>query len=160
MKKMPDSSEYCSEHPSLNIIEEKTAPFHSSIVVLDDALVNLDSDLLSLFLVDARHLKITVIFLSQSIYPNQEVYRQIRRSSNYVVLFKDPQGMKQIANFIMQSATCNGRSQVIWKIIAKAYEKPHSYLMIDFSQDSDENIKYRTDIFNSAIKVFCVNKDD
>lgn len=150
--------EFCNQPPSLDIIEDKTAAFQSSIVILDDALPKLDSDLYSLFLVDARHSGITVIFLSQSIFAQQKIYREISLNSNYVVLFKNPRSMKQIANFVLQCASSNGQSEVIWKIIKKVYEKPYSYLFLDFSQKSDENIKYRTDIFNSAIKVFCVNK--
>ena len=149
--------EFCQDPPSLNIIEEKTAAFSSSVVVLDDALPKLDSDLYSLFLVDARHAGITVIFLSQSMFAKQKIYREISLSATYVVLFKNPRCMRQIANFIMQSASCNGQSEMIWKIIKKVYQKPHSYLFLDFCQESDENIKYRTDIFNSAIRVFCPN---
>ena len=76
-----------------NITENiKSAAQGQPILVVFDDLIGSNSleNIANMFTVDARHLNISMIFLTQRLFVNDEDFRQISQNSDYFCLFKNP----------------------------------------------------------------------
>ena len=78
---------------------KKIANGKPTLVVFDD-LINSKSlsGIAKLFTVDARHMNLSLIFLSQRLFVNDEYFRQISQNSDYFAIFKNPRNLMEIRN--------------------------------------------------------------
>jgi len=111
------------------------------ILVIFDDMINSKSinDIASLFTVDARHLNMSLIFLSQRIFVNNEYFRQISQNSDYFVLFKNPRNSSEIRTLATQITPGN---LSLVNIYMEATKEPFSYLFINLTQEGKSETKY------------------
>ena len=116
------------------------------ILVIFDDMINSKSinDIASLFTVDARHLNMSLIFLSQRIFVNNEYFRQISQNSDYFVLFKNPRNSSEIRTLATQITPGN---LSLVNIYMEATKEPFSYLFINLTQEGKSETKYLSDLF-------------
>ena len=67
------------------------------LVIFDD-LINSGSlsKLSDLFVVDGRHMNLSMIFISQKLFLNNDSFREISQNCDYYILFKNPQNSQEI----------------------------------------------------------------
>lgn len=117
------------------------------LYVLDDLASEADNEQISnLFTRNSHHLNLSVILLSQNLYQKGSHTRTISLNTKYLVVFKQPRDSSQIGYLARQIAQSN--SKEIIRIYNEATKRPHGYLLIDFTQDCNELLRYRSDIFN------------
>ena len=97
----------------------------------------------NLFSIHARHSNMSVIWVSQIIFDGNNV-RNIRKNSDYIVIFKCPQDCLDIIHL--------SRQMTKGKLLQDIYEhvtdnEPYSYVFCDVTQESDQKIKFRSHIF-------------
>ena len=76
-----------------NIVDQiKSSAKGYAILVIFDDLIGSNSlqNIANMFTVDARHLNISMVFLTQRLFVNDEYFRQISQNSDYFCLFKNP----------------------------------------------------------------------
>ena len=66
-------------------------------------------------------------------------------NAHYLVLFKNPRDVTQIATLARQMYV--GRSKFLVEVFNKATTKPFGYLLIDLKADTPQDIRVRTNIF-------------
>ena len=68
-----------------------------TLVVFDD-MINSKSlaTLAPLFTVDARHMNMSLVFLTQRMFVNDEYFRQISQNCDYFIVFKNPRNSSEI----------------------------------------------------------------
>ena len=117
-----------------------------TLLVMDD-LMNSKSlpTIAKLFTVDARHMDLSLIFLSQRLFKNDEAFRQITRNSDYYCVFKSVRDVCEIRTLAQQMTP--GSLDLVY-IFQKATKNPWSYLFIDLTQECDEDLRYRYNLFN------------
>lgn len=127
------------------------------IFIIFDDMINSKSlpDIATLFTVDARHMNISMAFLTQRMFVNNEYFRQISQNSDYFCIFKNPRNCSEIRTLAQQLTP--GSLDLI-EIYKKATETPFSYLFINLTQECNSNVKYLSHIFdeNHSIKVYHV----
>lgn len=127
------------------------------IFIIFDDMINSKSlpDIATLFTVDARHMNISMAFLTQRMFVNNEYFRQISQNSDYFCIFKNPRNCSEIRTLAQQLTP--GSLDLI-EIYRKATETPFSYLFINLTQECNCNVKYLSHIFdeNHSIKVYHV----
>lgn len=126
------------------------------LVIIDDLLTQMNKDMTDLFQVVSHHSKATVIFLSQSLFFNNNNFREMKSSTNYVVLFKNTSDKKQIKTFLSR---VSDNPNALLKVYNKVTKKPYTYLLIDQHQETPDEVRIRTRIFpsdydNGTIPVF------
>ena len=104
-----------------------------------------------MFTVDARHLNISMVFLTQRLFVNDEYFRQISQNSDYFCLFKNPRNSSEIRNLAQQMTPGN---MILVDIYRDATVKPFSYLFINLTQECDYRVKYLSDLFDGDVKVY------
>jgi len=111
--------------------------YDNCTIVIDDMAMEATSDTAQIFSVGSHHYKVNVIFICQNLLTKNNYFRDISLNSTYLVLFKNPRDKLQITNFAKQFAP--GKTKEFAKIYFTATKDPHSYLIIDYHQETKEN---------------------
>lgn len=115
-------------------------------IVIDDLMGSDDKRVSELFTRGCHHRNLSVCYLVQNLFNKSQHSRSISLNSKYFVLFKNPRDCAQIGHFARQLCPQNCLDFV--KMFKEVTQTPHSYLVIDCSQDTNDLIRFRTDIFN------------
>ena len=127
----------------------------SAFVIFDD-MINSEnlSNLSNLFVVDGRHRKLSMAFLSQKIFVNNDYFRQISQNSDYFLCFKNPRSSGEIRSLAHQMTPGNLN---LLNYYNKATVQPYTYLFINLTQECDERVRYLSHIFEKPHIVKCYN---
>lgn len=123
------------------------------LLIIDDLMKETQGDVVGgIFTKRSHHNSISCIYLVQNLFPNQGKgkgeQRDISLNAKYMVIFKNPRdGMQPI---ILGSQM--GKAKFIADVFKKATERPHGYLMLDFTQKADDDLRVRTRIFPQDAK--------
>ena len=125
----------------------------SSLVIFDD-MINSSSlpYLAKLFTVDARHMNMSVVFLTQRMFVNNEYFRQISQNCDFFCVFKNPRNSSEIRTLSQQLTP--GDMKLI-DIYQEATKDPFSYLFINLTQECKDQVKYLSHLFNNESCVRC-----
>ena len=125
----------------------KVVDNHESLIIFDDQMNNRESlqYISNLFTVEARHTKLSLIFVTQKLFFNDDSVRQIRENADYFVLFKNPKDVSSISYL----STRMTKNSTLADIYYQATQKPHSYLFIDVRQQSIPQTQYLSNLFGT-----------
>jgi GTPase SAR1 family protein len=117
-----------------------------TLIVFDD-LINSKSlkNIAQLFVVDGRHLNMSLIFLSQRLFVNDEYFRQISGNCDYFCVFKNPRKVNEVRELAKQLTP--GTLELL-NIYALATKEPYSYLFINLTQECPDALKYTSHLFD------------
>lgn len=138
---------FVNQVPNTADMIDRTEEFaHSggSVLVIDDFMQELTKDVSLLFSTLAHHLNITVFLLTQNLFSKNPVFRDISLNSTYNIIFKNPRDSSQISHFARQYAP--GKASFVVEVYRQATKKPHSYLLFDNHQETDDDIRIRSNI--------------
>lgn len=128
-----------------------------TLLVIDDLQDETSSDntVANLFKRGCHHRNLSVMFIVQNLYFQGKKSVDIRRNSLYVVVFKNPQDKLQIQRFAQTAFP--GKVAYIMQL----YEAlgPHEYLVFDFTQGANDDIRIRTGITKGE-KLQCFSVSD
>lgn len=117
------------------------------ILILDDLLSNVDSNLVELFIRGSHHYNLSVMFVVQNLFSKNKGCREISLNSHIIVLFSNPRDKQQISVLARQISPENPR--FITDAFSDATSKPYGYLVLDLHQQTPENYRVRTNIFTN-----------
>jgi hypothetical protein len=126
----------------------KIANGEPMLIIFDD-MINSDSlgELSDLFVVDGRHMNLSMVFISQKMFVNNEDFRQISQNCDYYVVFKNPRNAQEIRNLASQMTP--GKMELI-SYYMDATQEPFSYLFIILTQECQPQVKYLSDLFSES----------
>ena len=116
-------------------LESHVSTTPNCTVVIDDMALEVDDDTAKIFSVGSHHFNVNVILLCQNLFTKNKSFRDISLNSTYHAIFKNPRDKSSIAHFAKQFAP--GKSQAVVNIFEDATQKPHSYLLMDYHQETD-----------------------
>ena len=126
-----------------------------SILVVFDDMINSKalSTLATLFTVDGRHMNMSLMFLTQRMFVNNEYFRQISQNCDYFVVFKNPRNSSEIRMLAQQITP--GSLHLI-NIYIEATKDPFSFLFINLTQECEPEVKYLSQLFSKdhSVKAF------
>ena len=139
-----------------NILDQiKKIAHGQTILVIFDDMINSKFliGISTLFTVHARHLNMSMVFLTQRMFVNNEYFRQISQNCDYLCLFKNHRNSSEIRTLAQQLTP--GSLELI-DIYKEATKSPFSYLLINLTQECKSKIRYISNIFdeNHSIKVY------
>lgn len=126
----------------------------NSICVLDDLLSESETskEVTNMCTRAAHHKPCFVIFISQNLFPGGKEARTRSLNTHYYVIFKNPRDKLQFE--ILARQISPSRSKGLISIYEDATRIPHGYLFIDFTQECPEEIRYRSNIFDSPVTFY------
>ena len=130
-----------------NILELVKDLGTSALIIFDDMInsTNLKS-VAQIFTVHGRHLNLSLAFLSQRLFNNNEHFRQISQNSDYMCIFKNPRNSLDIQNLANQITP---KSRELIHIYRRATIQPYSYIFINLTQEAVPQLKFINNIFSS-----------
>lgn len=118
-----------------------------NLIIIDDNMYKASNDIAisDLFTKKSHHKNITIVMLTQNLFPKSKYMRDINLNSNYIVLMKNPGDLTQIK-------TLSRRTDENPNFIFNAYrhatrKEPYSYLLLDMCQTTPVELKARSCIF-------------
>lgn len=132
-------------------LEEELRGMGNVLVVIDDLMEESSKrdDVKSLF-TRGRHINVSVVFLTQNLFHRGKNNRDMSLNSDYMVLFKNPRDTSIVSNLSRQM----GNGKFMNWAYREATREPFSYLFIDLRADTDDRIRFRTNLFNEFQTVF------
>ena len=93
----------------------------------------------------SHHRNVSVIYITQNIFPRNKFARTISLNSHYMILFKNPRDAGQFATLARQMYP-EGSTFAI-EAFKDATSVPYGYLLVDMKPDTDERHRLRTNVF-------------
>ena len=148
LKQLISNITFVSGLPSEDIVEyvREMRPGLRILIIIDDLMEEASkrSDVKHLF-TRGRHEDISVIFLSQNAFHKGMHFREMSLNTDYFVIFKNVRDASTISHIASQMNTT--------RFLPLAYKDAtmgkYSYLLCDLRSDTDDRLRYRTNIFNN-----------
>ena len=128
-----------------------------ALIIFDDMLNSPNIKAIAqLYTVHGRHMNLSLAFLLQRLFNNNEHFRQISQNSDYMCIFKNPRNSMDVRNMAMQITP---KTLDLLHIYNAATKKPYSYIFIDLTQECIPQLRYRSSLFDDdhKFKVFVIN---
>ena len=123
----------------------------NSICVLDDLLSESESskEVTNMCTRAAHHKPCFIILISQNLFSGGKEARTRSLNTHYYVIFKNPRDKLQFEILARQISPTHSKDLIA--MYEDATRNPYGYLIIDFTQDCPENIRYRRNIFELPV---------
>jgi hypothetical protein len=116
------------------------------LFILDDLLNDVYSkQVCDLFTKGSHHRNISVILITQNLFHQGRYCRDISLNTTYLVLLKNVWDKNQFSYLARQVYPEDSDS--LYRAYLEATRRPHGYLLLDFAQDTDDRLQFRTNIF-------------
>jgi hypothetical protein len=128
-----------------NVEEDDMKPY---IIVIDDLMIESlkEESTSKLYTVGSHHKNISVISLSQNLFPKLKEARTVSINCHYMVLYKNPRDKSQVKTLAKQVTDSKGDYRHFLDSYADATKKPYSYLFLDYKPLTPEELKLRAGI--------------
>ena len=142
---------------SLENLKQEILAFPKNVpklVIFDDFMYDTSSFMSQIFTICGHHYYASILFLTQSLFFKGGSFRTISLNSHYLFLLKSPRDSSQIIPLAKQIRPYN--SKYIVEVYKEATKKPYSYILLDFHQNQDDDLRLRSNIFpnESPMKVY------
>jgi hypothetical protein len=116
------------------------------LIILDDLLnIAFSEDVCDLFTKGSHHRIISVILITQNLFYQGKFCRDISLKAKYIVVLKNVCDREQFSHLARQVLPHDSKG--LSDAYLYAIEEPHSYLVLDLSQDTTDRLRFRTCIF-------------
>ena len=105
-----------------------------------------DQRIADLFTRGSHHKNLSVVYLTQNLFPQGKACRDIALNTQYMVLFNNPIDRQQVATLARKIYPST--SAIFMKRFEQATSRPYGYLIIDLKSDTKEQDRLHTDIFD------------
>ena len=112
------------------------------LIILDEVY---SKDVCDLFTKGSHHGNISVILITQNLFYHGRFCRDISLSAMYSVSLKNVRDKSQYQYLARQVHP--EESDSLYKSYLEVTERAHGYLILDFAQDTDDRLRYRTNVF-------------
>jgi hypothetical protein len=117
-----------------------------TLIILDD-LINeaYCQDVCNLFTKGSHHRNASVILITQNLFHQGARCRDISLNAKYLIILKNVRDKNQFTFLARQVYPESPDS--LYKAYLQSTVKPHSYFVLDFAQDTNNHLRFRTGIF-------------
>ena len=131
----------------LSVINNYNEP---KLLIIDDLILELNKELANHFIAGSHHKQTTTIFITHSLYLNNELYRLISNNSQYILLFKKKRNFSQVSRLGRQILGEDyGRLVEAYK-----YVKSFEFVLLSFHLLVPDDLLVTADFFKACPSVF------
>ena len=106
-----------------------------------------DQRIADLFTKGSHHRNISIVYLTQNLFPQGKACRDIALNTQYLVLFNNPIDRQQVATLARRIYPST--SAIFMKRFEQATSRPYGYLVVDLKSSTPEQDRLHTDIFET-----------
>ena len=140
----------------LNVLDDVPNDGKSRWIVLDDLMDEAGGkrEANALFTKHSHHRNVSAFFVTQNFFKKE--LRTMSLNAHYLFLFKNPRDGSFITNLGKQLMP--GKSRALTESYADATKKPHSYLLVDLRQDTDDRVRLIGDYGEESMSAYVVKE--
>jgi hypothetical protein len=118
----------------------------NTLIIIDDQMTSSmkDNKIQELFTRGVHHKSISVVLITQDLFPPEKYARTVRRNANYLVVFRSPTFRSQVTSLGRQLYP--GSKNVLAEAYCKATELPYTYLFVNLHPTCHEHLRLRSGI--------------
>ena len=133
--------------PSAEELDEFTGDRRHKLIVIDDLMhrVVQDKEMELLFTQGTHHRCVSVILITQNLYPRGKHARTIALNTWYTILMKNLRDVSQVG--ILGRQLYPGRGKAFLKAYEDAVGSKEGYLIVDTSPQGDDRYRLRSRVF-------------
>jgi hypothetical protein len=106
-----------------------------------------DERIADLFTKGSHHRHISIVYLTQNLFPQGKACRDIALNTQYLVLFNDPIDRQQVATLARRIYPSS--HAIFMKRFQNATSRPHGYLVVDLKSCTPEQDRLRENVFET-----------
>jgi hypothetical protein len=128
-------------------IYHKVSPYkhgNGSLLIFDDTMSDIKTGFDKIFTVLGHHSNCSMIYLSQNLFYNNKIFRNISLNFDYLVIMRNNRDLKQI-NYLAQQL-CPNHPKYVSNAYNEATKNNYSYLFIDCYANSPNELRLRSNI--------------
>ncbi len=131
---------------------------NNSLIVLDDLMSQCSNDprVADLFTRGSHKRGISVLYLTQNLFPPGKLSRTISLNSHYMLIFRNPRDSLGVTTLAKQMFPKH--TNYLMEAFHDATNKPYGYLLIDCHQLTLENLRLRTNILPGERQIVFVRR--
>ena len=122
-------------------------PSNWNLIIFDDLMTEekCDQRIADLFTKGSHHRNISIVYLTQNVFPQDKACSDIAFNTQYLVLFNNLIDRQQVATLARRIylSTC----VTFMRKFEDAKARPYGYLVLDLKSSSSEQDRLQTDIF-------------
>ncbi len=120
-----------------------------TLMIFDDLMrdATQNSDICDLFTEGSHHRNLSVICILQNMFCKGKENRTMSLNSHYMILFKNPRDQQQVT--VLARQMYPRHSRLFIEEYQAATEKAHGYLFVDLKQNTPDDRRLLTDIFQN-----------
>ena len=128
--------------PEALVLTKWFGPTKGGVMVLDDLMAEggQDKQVFDLFTKDSHHRNITVLYLTQDLFPPGKFSKTINCNAHYLIAFKHPRDQTGIRNVLTQGFPTIWRDKL--DLFQRVTSQPFGYLMLDLHPASDDRFRF------------------
>ena len=128
--------------PEASLLTKWFGPTHGGVLILDDLMAEggQDKQVLDLFTKDSHHRNITVLYVTQDLFPPGKFSKTINRNAHYLIAFKHPRDQTGIRNVLTQAFLTDWRDKL--DLFTRVTSRPFGYLMMDLHPALDDRFRF------------------
>jgi hypothetical protein len=128
----------------------------NSLVIVDDLMSQCSQNMSDLFTKGSHHRGVSIMYLTQNLFPPGKQSRTISLNSHYMIVFKNLRDSLGISNLARQMYPNN--TKYLLESFQDATKKPYGYLLLDLHQLTPENMRLRTNILPGQKQIVYVKR--
>lgn len=146
---LKDKVEFFCGLPEKEKLLDWAASTKKLLLILDDLINRIiqSPDYLELVTIHVHHMNISVVYISQNLFPQGRFSRTISLNSQNIVLFDNPRDTLQIQ--VLARKIFPGKVKYFLDCFRKATQNRYCYLLIDISTRSDRRFSFEREYFQT-----------
>ena len=149
--------DFMENYPEITFIKgldfDKIDTSKPSMVVVDDLILQVNSDCATAFIMNSHHLKQSVFFITQNLFPNCNTFRLMSANCHYFILFHNQRNFRQVHTLARQIFVGKDLNR-IFAAYKRAGEKPRGFIVLSFSPLLPKELTVLTDFFAICPSVY------
>ena len=131
----------------LSVVDSYKGP---KLLIIDDLMLDLSKDLTNHVIAGSHHKQTTTIYVTHSIFLNNENYRLISNNCQYIILMKNKRNFSQVVTLARQVLGAEYNRVVE----AYKYVKPYEFVLLSFHPKVPEDLLVISNFFEKCPSVF------
>ncbi len=129
-----------------------------NLLIVDDLMqqASANSELQRVFTQYVHHRNLSAIYIVQNLFVQGKSSRTISLNANYMILFKNPRDVNQVAMLGRQMYP--GNTKYFMECYHDAVNQPFGYIMIDYKAKTPEQYRLRTGLLSDRQVVYIPKK--
>jgi len=124
----------------------------NSILVIDDLILDNNKDVAKTFILGSHHRQISVFFLTQNLFPRDDLFRLMSLNCHYFVLFQNQRNYRQVLTLARQAFTDDVHRVV--NAYKRASTHPRGFIILTFNPLITKNLSVITDYWLKEISIY------